>query len=114
MSKLTRLRSELTALETRRQEILGSGDVITGATLTKAKPSGTASRNAATAYRLRFKEPQANGKRTQYVRQKDVAQTRAALARGKELVKVERAIAKIQNQIDAIAIQIAELGGTVQ
>lgn len=105
------LRSDLEDLYAQRQEILRSGEIITGATLTKAKPKGTASKNAATAYRLRFKETQANGKRTRYVRQKELAATRADLARGKALVKVERAIAKTEAKIDTLAAQISRLVG---
>lgn len=58
-----------------------------------------------TQYRLRVK-----GQKARYLKAAQVADTRAAIARGKRLKQLEREQQRIQLQLERLAAKAAELG----
>ena len=110
MPHIDALRSELASLEEQARTIKAEGDILTGCSIDSSKPRGNASKGASLQYRLRFREPQPDGKRSRYLKADEVAPAREAIARGKRLAQVERQRAKVTQQLDALAQQAAELG----
>lgn len=61
--------------------------------------------NPSTQYRLRVK-----GQKARYLKASEVAETRAAIARGKQLKKLQRELERVQSQIDRTVVKAAEMG----
>jgi hypothetical protein len=103
--KYQQLQEELTRLQTTAAEIQAAGDCITNARIDSSTPGGTARGAVGTQYRLRVK-----GKPARYLKPRELAEHRAAIARGKQLAAVQKKIAKVVAQLDAISLTAARLG----
>jgi hypothetical protein len=69
-------------------------------------PGGTTVRGTpSTQYRLRIK-----GQKARYLKASEVAQVRAAIARGKQLRQLERQRQRVQDKLDRLVAKAAELG----
>lgn len=110
MTRLDTLRSELATLEEQSRAIKAKGDILTGCSIDSSKPRGNASKGASLQYRLRFREPQADGKKSRYLKSDEVAPARDAIVRAKRLAKVERRRTAVAQQLEAIAVRATALG----
>lgn len=99
------LQAELTRLQTEASQLKAQGEYLTDARIDSSKPGGSARGAVAKQYRLRMK-----GKASRYLKEGEVAEIRAAIARGQQLAKVEREINKVVAKIDEIAAQARKLG----
>jgi hypothetical protein len=115
MNSLTELKARLATLETQATEIRGSGECLRGVRLERAAAGGTASGKSQQIYkygRLRAGKGKllSNGSKSQYVPLSELGNVEAAIARGRELSKVEKEIKKVQAKCDRISIAAARLG----
>ena len=106
MKTLQDWRGELELLKSQKAAITSQGDVIENAHIDKSRPGGTARGKVSVQYRLRFND----GRKMHCLKPKEVAEAKAAVKRGRDVTKLNRAIAKAQSRIDAIAQQAIELG----
>jgi hypothetical protein len=115
MNSLPELKAQLATLETQAAAIRGSGDCLQGLRLEKAAAGGTASEKSISNYkygRLRAGKGKllSNGQKSQYVALAELGNVEAAIARGRELSKVEKEIKKVQSKCDRIAATAERLG----
>lgn len=101
---VSRLRSRLAELEASVKSLKSRGECLQGVRLEKSTPGGTASinSNATQQYaRLRAGKGKVlpNGKRSRYVPKDQISEVEAAIARGKQLTKLEREIAEVRSQL---------------
>ena len=98
------LETERIEITTRIAELQNEGDVLIGVRLDRAAAGGTASNQSQTSYkyaRLRSGRGKmlSNGQKSQYVPLKKVAATEAAIARGKELIKLQKRLEKLSEML---------------
>lgn len=113
LQKLTRiiltyrqLQAQRTDLEAQIAAIQAQGDVLLDARIDSSIPGGVIVRgNPSTQYRLRVK-----GQKARHLKASEVAETRAAIARGKQLKKLQRELERVQAQIGRIVAKATELG----
>jgi hypothetical protein len=86
---------DLASLEKRRDELVNLA-IWSGCWLEKSKPGGTAGGNAV-HYRARACKGQTfdNGRRTKYVAAADLGWVRGCIARGQEVTRLDKAIARL-------------------
>ena len=100
------LKARLADLEAAITAIRAAGEVLTDARIDSSKPGGTTVRGQpSTQYRLRVK-----GQKARYLKADQVAETRAAVSRGKQLKQLEQERQRIQFQIERLAAKAANLG----
>ncbi len=100
------LKAKLTDLEAAIIAVQAEGEILTEARIDSSKPGGTTARGQpSTQYRLRMK-----GQKARYLKTVEVAETRAAIARGKRLKQLERDRQRVQAQVDQLAATAAALG----
>lgn len=100
------LKARLTDLEAEITAVRAEGEILTDARIDSSKPGGTTVRGQpSTQYRLRIK-----GQKARYLKASEVAETRAAIARGKRLKQLERQRQRVQVKLDRLAAKAAELG----
>lgn len=100
------LRAKLAALEVALTAIRAEGDILTDARIDSSTPGGTTVRGQpSTQYRLRVK-----GQKARYLKAVEVAETRAAIARGKRLQQLERERQRVEAQLERLAAKAAALG----
>ena len=115
MNSLPELKAQLATLKTQAAAIRGSGECLQGVRLEKAAAGGTASGKSQQNYkygRLRAGKGNLlpNGSKSQYVPLAELGNVEAAIARGKELTKLERESKKVTAQLDKLAATAARLG----
>lgn len=111
MATLSELELQLEELETRIGEVKKSGNALFDCRIDSSRPGG-AGHSGNVQHRLRYSQPQANGKKMQYLSQgENVGEYRAAIARGKALKKLEKQRQSVVNQIDRLKTKIAALQG---
>ena len=98
------LSEQLEHLQAEVAQIKESGDIITDARIDSSKPGGVkVGENASIQHRLRIK-----GKPAKYLKAEQVAEYQAAINRGRQLKRLNREIAKLQQQLDRVkAIGVA-------
>ena len=94
------LEAEQNEIIARIAELQNEGDVLIGVRLDKAAAGGTASNKSQTSYkyaRLRSGRGKmlSNGQKSQYIPLQQIAVTEAAIARGKELIKLQKRLEKL-------------------
>ncbi len=100
------LKAKLTDLEAKITAVQAEGEMLTDARIDSSKPGGTTARGQpSTQYRLRM-----TGQKARYLRASEVAETKAAIARGKRLKQLERDRQRVQAQLDQLAATATELG----
>jgi hypothetical protein len=100
------LRAQLTALEAALTAVRAAGNILTDARIDSSTPGGTTVRGQpSTQYRLRVK-----GQKARYLKADQVAATRAAIARGKQLKQLERERQRVEAQLERLATKAAALG----
>ena len=115
MNSLPELKAQLATLETQAAAIRGSGECLQGVRLEKAAAGGSASSKSQADYkygRLRCGKGKAlaNGSKSQYVPLSELGNVEAAIARGKELTKVQREISKVTEKLARLQVTAARLG----
>ena len=115
MNSLPELKAQLATLVARATEIRESGECLQGVRLEKAAAGGTASGKSQGTYkygRLRAGKGNLlpNGSKSQYVPLAELGNVEAAIARGKELTKVQRESKKVTAQLDKLVATAARLG----
>lgn len=118
MNRVQTLQAKLNALLSEAMEIRESGECLQGVRLESAAAGGTASGKSQTNCkygRLRSGKGKLlpNGSKSQYVPLAELGEVEAAIARGKELTKIEREIKKVTAQLDQLARTAARLGLSV-
>ena len=96
----TELETERIEITTRIAELQKEGDALIGVRLDKAAAGGTASNKSQTDYkyaRLRSGRGKmlSNGQKSQYIPLQQIAATEAAIARGKEIIKLQKRLEKL-------------------
>ena len=94
------LQNERNTIITRIAALHNEGDVLIGVRLDRAAAGGTASNKSQTRYkyaRLRSGRGKmlSNGQKSQYIPLQQIAVTEAAIARGKELIKLQKRLEKL-------------------
>ena len=94
------LEAEQNEIIARIADLQNEGDVLIGVRLDKAAAGGTASNKSQTSYkyaRLRSGRGKmlSNGQKSQYIPLQQIAVTEAAIARGKELIKLQKRLEKL-------------------
>lgn len=80
--------------------------MLTDARIDSSKPGGTTVRGQpSTQYRLRVK-----GQKARYLKASEVAETRAAIQRGKRLKQLGWERQRVQARLEQLAAKAAELG----
>jgi len=98
-AKLAELKAEIIAVR-------AEGEILTDARIDSSKPGGTTARGQpSTQFRLRVK-----GQKARYLKAFEVAETRAAIARGKQLKQLEQEQQRVQAQLEQLAKKAVELG----
>lgn len=115
MNSFQLLRQQLDSLLTEATRIRSEGECLQGFRLERAAAGGTASKQSQEAYkyaRLRCGKGKAltSGSKSRYVSVKDIPQYEAAIARGKRLSKIEKAIAALQTKLAKLELKAAALG----
>ena len=115
MNSLPELKAQLATLEASATEIRESGECLQGVRLERAAAGGTASGKSQGAYkygRLRAGKGKLlpNGSKSQYVPLAELGNVEAAIARGKELTKVQREIGKVTAKLARLQATAARLG----
>lgn len=103
--KYPELCARLDSLEAQIKNLKAEGDVLLGASIDSSTPGGTARGNPSIQYRLRIP-----GQKARYLRPGEVASTRAAIARGKQLRKLQQEVERLQIQMNRIVEKADELG----
>ena len=109
-----RLRSRLAELELSVKELKVSGECLQGVRLEKSRPGGTASINSKANQqyaRLRAGKGKvlSNGKKSRYVPKGQISEVEAAIARGKQLTKLEKEIAEVRSQLQKVTEKVNAL-----
>lgn len=104
MNRADILTAKLNTLQAQVTRIRTEGDFLQGVRLEKAAAGGTASKGAQATYkyaRLRSGKGKAlpSGLKSQYVPVKEIPRYEAAIARGKQLTKLEKQIHQLQQQL---------------
>ena len=115
MNSLSQLKAQLADLEKQATQIRVSGECLTGLRLEKSGAGGTASGKSQTDCkygRLRAGKGKLlpNGSKSQYVPLAELGKMEAAIARGKELTKVQREIGKVTAKLARLQATAARLG----
>lgn len=110
MATLAELAAELSQLEQGIEDLKKQGDILLDCRIDSSKPGGTAGPSARPHHRIRYKVPH-NGKKSQYLKPSEVAEKMAAIARGKDLKKLEKQRQSVVQKIDSIRSKIAALQG---
>lgn len=115
MNSLPELKAQLATLETQATAIRGSGECLQGVRLERAAAGGSASIKSQQNYkygRLRAGKGKLlpNGAKSQYIALAELGSMEAAIARGRELSKIEKEIKKIEQKRDLIMATAARLG----
>ena len=102
-----RLRSRLAELELSVKELKAKGECLQGVRLEKSTAGGTASISCkATQQYARLRAGRGkllpNGKKSQYVPKGQISEVKAAIARGKQLTKLEKEIAEVRSQLEKV------------
>ena len=98
------LQTERNAIIIRIAALQNEGDVLIGVRLDKAAAGGTASNQSQTRYkyaRLRSGRGKTlpNGQKSQYIPLQQIAVTEAAIARGKEIVRLQKRLEKLSEMM---------------
>jgi hypothetical protein len=109
------LRTKLETLQSEASRIKASGEILKGVRLEKTHGGGNCSASAQTTYlyaRLRCGKGKAlaGGARSKYVALGEIGKTEAAIARGKELSKIEKAIAALQTKLAKLELKATAIG----
>jgi AmiR/NasT family two-component response regulator len=78
---------------------------LIGASIDSSTPGGTARGNPSVQYRLRIQ-----GQKARYLKPGEVAPIRAAIARGRQLRKLQREVERLQGQLHRIGKKAEALG----
>lgn len=115
MNQVETLQAKLNALQTEASRIRSEGECLQGVRLERSPAGGTASGKSQTNCkygRLRAGKGKllSNGSKSQYVPLVELGKMEAAIARGRELTKLERETKKVTAQLDRLAAAAARLG----
>lgn len=111
MATLSELKLQLEELETRIEEVKESGNALFDCRIDSSRPGG-AGHSGNVQYRLRYSSAQSDGKKTRYLSQhENIAEYRDAIARGKQLRKLEKQRESVTQKIDTLRAKIAALQG---
>lgn len=104
MNRVDALTAKLNALLTEITKIRESGECLQGVRLERAAAGGTASKQSQETYkyaRLRCGKGKAltSGSKSKYIPVKDIPHYEAAIARGKQLTKLEKQISQLQQKL---------------
>lgn len=103
--KYLELCTKLRSLEAQIKELKAEGDILIGASIDSSMPGGTARGNPSIQYRLRVQ-----GQKARYLKPGEVASARAAIARGRQLRKLQGEVERLQIQIKRITTKADKLG----
>jgi hypothetical protein len=96
-----RLLDQLTTLQAQQAEVRAQGIALFDCWIAQSKPAGTA-RTDNHHWQLRSRIAQFNGKKSRYLKRGEVAQYRAAIARGQKLKHIEQEIRSLRQQLARI------------
>lgn len=100
------LKTKQLALEAEAAAIRAEGEILLNARVDSSKPGGKTTRGLpSTQYRLRVV-----GQKARYLKKNEVAETKAAIDRGKRLRRTERELQRVQERLDRLVAIAAELG----
>lgn len=95
------LLEKIASLQSQQAEIRAQGYVLLDCWIAQSKPSGTARTDNA-HWQLRSRKAQFSGKKSKYLKASEVGQYEEAIARGKELKRLEREIGALQQKLEKI------------
>ncbi|MBD2464438.1 hypothetical protein H6G89_25865 [Oscillatoria sp. FACHB-1407] len=100
MSTLEELQSELIELNAQRDQIAENW-FLQQCWLVQVKPGGTARTNTK-YWQVRSRQPILDGKTLKHLKPNEVEDYKAAIARGRQLTKIDHQIKKLQQQIEQL------------
>lgn len=109
------LQAQLAKLESEKIRIAESGQCLKGVRLEKAAAGGSASKKMQQTYkygRLRCGKGGTlpNGAKSRYIPLAEIGQCEAAIARGKELTKIEKEITALRTKLEKLKMRAAAIG----
>ncbi|MGP1386793.1 MAG: hypothetical protein ACTS2F_24770 [Thainema sp.] len=113
--RLSALYQEQQQLQDQIEQLLQAGDCLQGVRLEFTPAGGTASDNAKQTCRYaRLRAGRCklldNGKKSKYIQLHQIAEYKAAIARGKQLTRLTRRLRKVEAEIAKIEAVARELG----
>ncbi len=101
MHTLKKLQSALDALNTERSRVQSEGWYLQDCWLVQVKPGGTARTNHL-YWQLRSRKAIFNGKKLKHLKQNEVDDYKAAIARGRQLKQIDRQIEKHKQRLEQL------------
>ncbi|MBD1999243.1 hypothetical protein H6G00_21955 [Leptolyngbya sp. FACHB-541] len=95
------LLEKIASLQSQQFKIREQGDVLLDCWIAQSKPSGTA-RTDNSHWQLRSRKPQFGGRKSKYLKPSEVGQFEEAIARGKELKRLEREIGALRQKVERV------------
>ncbi|MBD2067286.1 hypothetical protein H6F93_07055 [Leptolyngbya sp. FACHB-671] len=95
------LLEKIASLQLQQFKIREQGNVLLDCWISQSKPSGTA-RSDNVHWQLRSRKAQFGGKKSKYLKASEVGQYEEAIARGKELNRLEREMETLRQKIEKI------------